>query len=78
MTRQNCFSRYIQMFDFHLSTDEVFFCDVWRNGSCVTFHIGIYRIDFSCPLLHYRGLTKGQRQGGYAPLAWRNRDPTGS
>ena len=66
------------LLDFHLSTDDVSFYDIWRDGSCTTIHLGIYRLDFSCPFLHYRGLTKTERQGGHAPFAWRNRDPTDS
>ena len=78
MIQHNAYIDLLHVFDFHLSIDDVSFCDIWHTGSCITLHLGIYRLDFSCPFLHNRGLTKGQRQGGHAPLAWRNRDPSGS
>jgi hypothetical protein len=78
MTQHNAYIDLLNVFDFHFSTDDVSFFDIWRTCSCISLHLGIYRLDFSCPFLHYRGLTKGQRQSGHAPFAWRNRDPTGS
>ena len=66
------------LIDFHISTDEISFYDIWLNGTGVTLHLGNYRLDFCCPSL----LTSGTTQAWYKDRHVKNlrchRDSKGS
>ena len=62
------------MFDFHISTDEESFFDIWKNGTGVSLHMGKYRLDLCRPQRTHRGLPEARHTSQHASDPWRSRD----
>ena len=67
-----------KLFDFHISTDEVSFFDIWKNSTGVSLHLVNVRVDLCFPRLFLRGLHQRQRAQGHAANSHNHRVPQGS
>lgn len=73
-----CTHCLLLVIDFYISMDEVSFNDIWQDDTCVSFHIGKYRVDLCCPQRMHSGTFKSRHKDGHVPSSKGGRGSQGS